>query len=293
MRVDHHIALLEKPRTVILRDLVGSLVRPGDVVLDAGTGSGILAVWAAQAGASEVWAVDREHPELALEVAQANGVADKVKWQQADLTDWQPPRRFDVVFGMLYENDPRRDEFVPGLFTRLLDVALAPDGRALPDQVLYRARLVDWPEQDHASARMGWARRVQRVEDMLDLNLSPLVDRLGSGPAMDLFPPRQPDGRLAGGRALSADEVAIDLDYGKGEAAYPAGFSVEVVSPGLATAVIWTQELRCQGVTLFSNESISWLDGPRAVVPGQTVRCALDQRWRSVNLLSAEVQATS
>lgn len=291
MRVDHHIALLEKPRTVVLRDLVRSLVRPGDAVLDAGTGSGILAVWAAQAGASEVWAVDREHPTLALEVARVNGVADVVRWQQADLADWQPPRRFDVVFGMLYENDPRRDEIVPGLFTRMLDVGLAPGGRTLPDQIIYRARLVDWPDRDSASDHMNWTRRVQRVEDMLDLKLSPLTDHLRSGPAMHLFPQRQADGRLDGGRALSADSVAIAMDYAKGDAEYPTDFSVEVVSPGLATAVIWTQELRCQGVTLFSNEAISWLECPQVVVPGQTMRCALDRKWRATNLLVGQTGA--
>jgi predicted RNA methylase len=69
MRLEHHIELLGKPRTLALRERVFRSVKEGDLVLDAGTGSGILAVWAAMAGALNVVAVGREHSGLAMELA--------------------------------------------------------------------------------------------------------------------------------------------------------------------------------------------------------------------------------
>ena len=54
-------------------------VRPGDVVLDIGTGSGVLAVAAARAGARRVYAVEASDiAEVAERVFAANGVTDTV-----------------------------------------------------------------------------------------------------------------------------------------------------------------------------------------------------------------------
>ena len=60
-------------------DAIREVVRPDDVVLDLGTGSGILAVAAAQAGARQVYAVEPTNViRIAELVARDNGVADRI-----------------------------------------------------------------------------------------------------------------------------------------------------------------------------------------------------------------------
>ncbi len=75
-----------------------SVVRPGDVVLDVGAGSGILSVFAARAGAARVYAAEQTSiAVLAQELAIANGVGDIVEVIQGDVSDLEPPERVDVV----------------------------------------------------------------------------------------------------------------------------------------------------------------------------------------------------
>lgn len=50
--------LADRERTLAFQDAIGAVVKPGDIVLDLGTGSGIMALFAAKAGARKVFAVE-------------------------------------------------------------------------------------------------------------------------------------------------------------------------------------------------------------------------------------------
>jgi protein arginine N-methyltransferase 1 len=70
----------------------------GKVVLDVGTGSGILAIWSAQAGARKVYAVEATNmAEHARELARANDVADIVEVIQGSMEDVVLPEKVDVI----------------------------------------------------------------------------------------------------------------------------------------------------------------------------------------------------
>ena len=88
----------DRVRTEAFRGAIDSVVRPGDIVLDVGAGSGILSVFAARAGAARVYAVEQTSVAvLAQELAAANRVEEIVHVIHGDVLDIEPPERVDVV----------------------------------------------------------------------------------------------------------------------------------------------------------------------------------------------------
>ncbi len=77
------------PTTQLCLAAIEKHLRPGQAVLDLGTGSGILAIAAAKLGAGPVWAldIDAEAVRVANENAVANGVADHVRVERGSLPD--------------------------------------------------------------------------------------------------------------------------------------------------------------------------------------------------------------
>jgi protein arginine N-methyltransferase 1 len=73
-------------------------VKPGSVVVDVGTGTGIFALLAARFGARKVYAIDTNPCiHLAHEVAKANGLADKIEFIHKDVREVEPPEKADVL----------------------------------------------------------------------------------------------------------------------------------------------------------------------------------------------------
>jgi release factor glutamine methyltransferase len=76
--------------------------KPGAVVVDVGTGSGILSIIAAKLGASKVYGVDAaaETVEIATANAERHGVSDRVEFAQGDMFEpLDPDLEVDVVIG--------------------------------------------------------------------------------------------------------------------------------------------------------------------------------------------------
>lgn len=73
-------------------------VTPSSIVLDIGTGPGILALLACRAGASRVYAVEADDViQLAREAAHANGFADRTTFLRGMSTDVNLPERVDGI----------------------------------------------------------------------------------------------------------------------------------------------------------------------------------------------------
>lgn len=91
--------LLDTRRTKSFKRAIEETVLPGDVVLDVGTGSGILGMFAAKAGAKKVYAVD-----IAPDIAQFakknvinNGYKNKIEVISGDMKEIKFPHKIDVV----------------------------------------------------------------------------------------------------------------------------------------------------------------------------------------------------
>ena len=138
----HRTMIRDRVRTEAFRRAIDSVVRPGDIVLDVGAGSGILSVFAARAGAARVYAVEQTSVAvLAQQLAAANGVEEIVHVIHGDILDVEPPERVDVIvsewlggFGI--------DEGMLVPVTAARDRWLKPGGVMIPRSVTAWAALV-------------------------------------------------------------------------------------------------------------------------------------------------------
>lgn len=120
-------------------------VAPGDRVLDIGTGTGILAFLALQQGAGEVWAVEPDDLiQVACEIAEENGLAERIHFVQARVQDVAPGRSFDLVVSDLHGVMPQHGDHLPAIqdASRRL---LRPGGTLLPSQDDLVAAVVHLP----------------------------------------------------------------------------------------------------------------------------------------------------
>jgi SAM-dependent methyltransferase len=94
----HHLLLADRVRLRAVSRALRETVRPGDVVVDLGAGTGILGLLALRAGAGRVYAIER-HPilRLARMLARENGVGDRVRFVKGDSRRVRLPERADLV----------------------------------------------------------------------------------------------------------------------------------------------------------------------------------------------------
>lgn len=132
-QLTEHRSYLEDPvkldRYQAAIDLV---VKPGDVVLDLGSGTGVLGLMAARAGASRVYAVDSGRIiSVARDLARANGYGDVVVGLRALSSELDLDEMIDVVVG----DQIGGLAFDAGVNLYYADIArrlLAPGGRTIP-----------------------------------------------------------------------------------------------------------------------------------------------------------------
>lgn len=133
--LDRHRAMLRDATSLALYErAIREMVRPGDVVLALGTGTGVLAMWAAQAGARRVFAVDPTPVvRLAHLLAAHNGLDDRIAFIEADSRAIDLPEPVDVVVSECMGSFFVTDEQVPVL--RDARRLCHPEARVVPHRV--------------------------------------------------------------------------------------------------------------------------------------------------------------
>ncbi|WP_310450204.1 50S ribosomal protein L11 methyltransferase [Sulfuritalea sp.] len=93
--------LIDEERTMAFAKAIAATVRPGDVVVDMGTGSGVLAMLAARAGAKKVYAIEIDRSNIATldAVFRANGLEDRIVLIHGDVCKVDLPEKVDVIIG--------------------------------------------------------------------------------------------------------------------------------------------------------------------------------------------------
>jgi type I protein arginine methyltransferase len=95
---DFYGMLSDDVRMNAFRRAIEQKVKPGDVVVDLGAGTGILGFLALQAGAELVYVIEkRDSIELAKAVAEQNGMAHKMVFLNENSRDVSLPDKADVL----------------------------------------------------------------------------------------------------------------------------------------------------------------------------------------------------
>jgi protein arginine N-methyltransferase 1 len=143
--------LADLPRVRAMGGALRAALRPGDAVLDIGTGSGLLAMLACRYGAGRVYAVERGHIlEVARQVARHNGLDGRIEFFAGHSTKVELPEKVDLVVAELI-GDFGLDEGIWPVFADARRRFLKPEGRLLPEGLaLYLAptaeggKYLDW-----------------------------------------------------------------------------------------------------------------------------------------------------
>ncbi|MEA2512669.1 MAG: hypothetical protein QOF33_2024 [Thermomicrobiales bacterium] len=131
----HGRMLGDRTRTASFLAAVREVVRPGDVVVDIGTGTGILAIAAAQSGARRVYAIEASMiADVAQSMFEANGVADRVTLLRGWSTRIDLPERADVLVSEILGNDPLAENVLETTGDALKRL-LKPGARLVPGRV--------------------------------------------------------------------------------------------------------------------------------------------------------------
>ncbi|QQR82340.1 50S ribosomal protein L11 methyltransferase [Candidatus Campbellbacteria bacterium] len=91
--------LIDSKRTLAFGKAIKNTVKPGDVVVDTGAGSGVLAMLAADAGARIVYAieVDKKNSDFLQKTFEMNGYDKKIKLIKGDATKVDLPEKVDFI----------------------------------------------------------------------------------------------------------------------------------------------------------------------------------------------------
>jgi tetratricopeptide (TPR) repeat protein len=149
-------------------------VKPGDLVLEIGTGSGLVAMMAARAGAERVVTCEvlPLMADIAREVIHKNGLAERITVLTKKSTQLQVgtdlPKRADVFVSELINIGMLSPNMIPVL-QHARETLLKPDARIIPAAAVVYGALIEAPQ----------LARINPVRQVSGFDLSPL-DKLRS-----------------------------------------------------------------------------------------------------------------
>lgn len=198
----HRRMVGDRWRTDAFARAIAEVVKKTDVVLDIGTGTGILAMLAAKAGAKRVYAIDQaEIAQTAANLVRANGLENKVKVLRGPATELQLDEKVDVIISEWLGHVA----FVESMLDDVLDARdrlLAPKGRMLPGKVEVKVAPIDDPVLFAHDGPGFWRTPVHGIDFS---SLEPL--ELVQGRAVQL--------RVEPGALLSPGGTIVSLDLNK------------------------------------------------------------------------------
>ncbi len=261
--------LVDDERVSAYARAIAQVVKPGDVVADIGTGSGVLAVLALRAGARRVYAVERGGvADLAQRVFRDNDPEGKIRLLRVDAREAEFEEPPDVLlsetmgaFGI--------DEDMSQLY-RVLLPRCAPEVRLIPSRLRLFAA---------AARHSGLERDLAYLDAFSGVELGAVRRRATNRPGALRVAPDQLLGRAQCIADLELRTSALPIAY---------SFCLEADRAGeMNVLCAWFEADLAPGVQLANSPLTPWtcwrhlcfpLDPPLNVVPGQALDVTLEPR---------------
>lgn len=120
----------------------------GKTVLDVGTGSGVLAMWCAQAGAAKVYAVEyTDMANHARNLVEGNGLSGVVEVIQSSVEDLDLPCKVDIIISEWMGYMLLRESMLDSVI-RARDKWMKPEGSMFPSHATMLWGAISY-EEDH------------------------------------------------------------------------------------------------------------------------------------------------
>ena len=248
--LDYHLSMLQDTaRMDSFRRAINATVKPGDVVVDIGCGSGVLSFMACEAGARKVYAIDGGPViEVAREIAIDNGFDDRIEFLRGWSLEVGLPERADVLISETIGNTG----FDEGIIAWSFDARqrlLRPGADIIPKRVRMWVAAAQ-ADEDHALVS-DW------LAPQLPYNYAAAYRRAAKTLWFADFTPNN----LLGQPELAAD---VDLQTAPNEPIISAG-TLQIDRDGeLHGMACWFDSMLCAGVTADNmppREDTSWSHG--------------------------------
>jgi hypothetical protein len=261
----HHSMLADEVRTSSFMRAILVTVKAGDVVVDIGSGTGVLSLFAVRAGASRVYAIERDPViNVAREIAANNGMLDSIVFIEGSSRDVEIPERADVLITETIGNIG----FDEGIITWVADAKerfLKPDAAILPQRVDAVASLVNVPRDYRPVER--WS------QPLMTLDFAPLRRIVRNNVLWtDLSP----------AAITSQPAVVFGTDFSTDPETMSGTIRVEALNDAVVHGIgLWFRSSLAKGISITNsppNAVPSWehgflpLDEPIAVHAGEPVR---------------------
>jgi protein arginine N-methyltransferase 1 len=152
----------------------------GKVILDVGTGSGVLSLWAAQAGAAKVYAVEyTDMAHHARKMVEANGMSEVIEVIQTSAEELELPCQVDIIISEWMGYMLLRESMLDSVI-RARDKWLKPGGAMFPSHATMLWSAVSFEDdrirkaQDYSESMNDWTKFSDEMRRFYHLDMSAL-----------------------------------------------------------------------------------------------------------------------